>query len=305
MSPYFGRAHLLSELLDEALFDGHTFGDLVTRYQRPILFIHASDMATLSRFEFSQAQFDMICSDLSPLPIAHATTASSALPLILSPISLKNYAGQCGYHPPIWLDHARRTSWSQQRADELRSYLDAEKRPYIHLLDGGLSDNVGMRGTIERAAVIGDFDKSFRAYGGQKIRKLVFLVVNAETIPDVASYRFSKVPALSTVLHALIDIPVNRYSIDTLHLMRAEIDRLKAQLRRGELGKDSIFTPDADVYFINASLSEVDDPDERDYLMKIPTTLYLTDEQIDRLLVAASHLIHRDKDFQRLMQDLR
>ena len=62
--------------------------------------------------------------------------------------------------------------------------------------------------------------------------------------------------------------------------------------------------PDAEVYFINASLSEVEDPEERDYLMKIPTTLHLTDEQIDRLLVAASHVIHRDKDFQRLMQDL-
>lgn len=304
LSPYFGRAHLLSELLDEALFEGHTFDDLVTRHLRPIIFIHASDMATLSRFEFSQAQFDMICSDLSPLPIAHATAASSALPLLLSPVSLKNYAGQCGYHPPIWLDHARRTSWSQQRANELQSYLDAEKRPYIHLLDGGLSDNVGMRGTIERAAVMGDFEKSFRAYGGQKIRKLVFLVVNAETIPDVASYRFSKVPALSKVVSALIDIPVNRYSIDTLHLMRAEIDKLKAQLRRGELGKDSILTADADVYFINASLSEVDDSDERDYLMKIPTTLYLTDEQIERLLLAVARLIHNDKDFQRLMHDL-
>jgi hypothetical protein len=38
--------------------------------------------------------------------------------------------------------------------------------------------------------------------------------------------------------------------------------------------------------------------------MRIPTTLYLTDEQIDRLLLAASRLIRNDLEFQRLMTDL-
>jgi len=37
--------------------------------------------------------------------------------------------------------------------------------------------------------------------------------------------------------------------------------------------------------------------------MRIPTTLYLTDEQIDRLLIAAARLILHDPEFQRLMQD--
>src|SRR5262249_60905434 len=43
-SPYFGRAHILAELLDEALFDKKTFNDLVTRRQRPLLALHATDM---------------------------------------------------------------------------------------------------------------------------------------------------------------------------------------------------------------------------------------------------------------------
>lgn len=32
---------------------------------------------------------------------------------------------------------------------KLRSYLDADKRPYIHLLDGALSDNVGMGSALD------------------------------------------------------------------------------------------------------------------------------------------------------------
>ena len=38
--------------------------------------------------------------------------------------------------------------------------------------------------------------------------------------------------------------------------------------------------------------------------MKIPTTMYLTDPQIDRLLLAASRLIRNDPEFQRLMRDM-
>ncbi len=38
--------------------------------------------------------------------------------------------------------------------------------------------------------------------------------------------------------------------------------------------------------------------------MKIPTTLYLTDEQIERLLLAATRPIRNDPDLQRLMQDI-
>src|SRR5262249_13604355 len=64
-SPYFGRTHIMAELLDEALFEGKTYGDLLQRHQRPFLNIHATDMAMLSRFEFSQTQFDWICSDVS------------------------------------------------------------------------------------------------------------------------------------------------------------------------------------------------------------------------------------------------
>jgi len=84
-SPYFGRSHLMAELLNEALFDHKTFADLAALNQRPMLIIHASDMATLARFEFTQSQFDMLCSDLLRLPIADAAAASAALPSSLVP----------------------------------------------------------------------------------------------------------------------------------------------------------------------------------------------------------------------------
>jgi NTE family protein len=302
-SPYFGRAHIFSELLDEALFDGHTFGDLVEQHRRPLIFVHASDMATLSRFEFNQRQFDLICSDLSQLPLSIATASSSALPLILSPISLKNYSGQCEFQPPPRFTMVSRTSWGRQRQNELRSYLDVKKRPYVHLLDGGLSDNIGMRSMLETAALVGDLESFFKLLGVKKIKKLVYLMVSAETAPDLSQYVLSDIPGLSRVSRAFIDIPINRYSTDTFQLMRQAVEQWKLELSRRQDGA-SAFAPDADIYFVNASLTELEDPDEMEYLMNIPTNLSLTDQQIDRLLLAATRLIRNDKDFQRLLQDI-
>jgi NTE family protein len=304
-SPYFGRAHIMAELLNEALFEQKTYGDLAALHQRPMLIIHASDMATLSRFEFTQFQFDFICSDLSQLPIADASAASAALPLVLSPISFRNFSNKCQYVAPPWLEQAKRGGRvGAQRANELLSYLDAEKRPYIHLLDGGLSDNLALRGIIEGSGVQGSFEKLLIAAGVKNVRKLVILAVNAETSPDVMEFRSDHIPVLSKAMSSLIDIPINRYSFDTTTLINMGVEKWKAELKYKPRPAGSPWAEDAEIYFINASLSEIEDPDERIALMKIPTTLYLKDEQIDRLVLAASRLIRGNKEFQRLMKDI-
>ena len=304
-SPYFGRTHILAELLDEALFEGKTYDDLLRRQQRPALNIHATDMAILSRFEFTQVDFDWLCSDLSPLPIARAAAASAALPLVLSPMSLKNYAGSCGFEVPAGVENVLRTGGSAgQRMREIVSYLDVKERPYIHLLDGGLSDNMALRGLLEGGSVLGGLENLLKFERVKDVRKFVILSVSAETSPDVMEFGGDQIPTLSKSLSALIDVPINRYSSDTIALLRSAVTTSRQQLRTQPRAADSPFAEDADIYFINASLGEIADLDERASLMRIPTTLYLTDEQIDRLLLAAARLIQNDPEFQRLMHDI-
>jgi NTE family protein len=305
-SPYYGRAHIMADLLNEALFEGKTYGDLVRQRSRPGLLVHASDMATLARFEFRQPQFDAMCSDLSQLPIAYASAASAALPLVLSPITFKNYAGQCGYQPPPWLLEASNSKnmFQRQRAKELLSFIDIEKRPYVHLLDGGLSDNVALRGILEGVSVMGGIESVFKGIRVKQVKKLVILAVNAETSPDVMDYRSDEIPVFSRAFSSLVDIPINRYSADTLLLIRFAVEMWRKNLLALPEGVETVLARDAEIYFINMSFSQVEDAAEQQYLMKIPTTLYLTDEQIDRLFAAASRLIRSDPEFQRLMSDL-
>ena len=305
-SPYFGRTHIMAELLDEALFEGKTYGDLLQRRQRPLLNIHATDMAMLSRFEFGQSQFDWICSDLSQLPIARASAASAALPLVLSPISFKNYAGTCGFRVPTAATESAlgRGGSAAQRAKEYLSKHDAKKRASIHLLDGGLSDNMALRTLLEGSTVAGGIDKLLQYWHVKNVKKFVVLAVSAETSPDVMDFGGDEIPTIFKAMSSLIDVPINRYSADSISLMRIGVKLVREELRKRPRPADSPFAEDAEIYFINASLSEVADPVERESLMRIPTTLYLTDEQIERLLGAAARLIRNDPEFQRLMAEL-
>ena len=296
----------MAELLDEALFEGKTYGDVLRRQRRPYLNIHATDMATLSRFEFSQTQFDWLCSDLSQLPLARASAASAALPLALSPISYKNYAGTCGFEAPVALLEAalKHGGIAAQRAKEYLSYLDVKKRGYIHLLDGGLSDNMALRALLEGSTVAGGIEKLMQYWRVKNVKKFVVLVVGAETSPDVMDFGSDQIPTLFKAMSSLIDVPINRYSADSIAFMRLGVKMVREELRKKPRPPDSPFAEDAEMYFINASLSEIEDPVERESLMRIPTTLYLTDEQIDRLVLAAARLIRNDLEFQRLLQDI-
>jgi NTE family protein len=93
-SSTFDRSDLAAEYYDEHVFEGRTFGDIAAR-KGPMIMMNASDMTHGLRVGFNQDGFDVICSDLSRFPVARAAAASSAVPMLLSPISMRNYAGTC------------------------------------------------------------------------------------------------------------------------------------------------------------------------------------------------------------------
>ena len=80
-----------------------TFGDVERRPRHPQLFITATDMSLGTGFEFTWDQFALICSDLRTVPLSFAVAAPSAVPLLLSPMTLKNQpaiAPSARPHPP-------------------------------------------------------------------------------------------------------------------------------------------------------------------------------------------------------------
>jgi NTE family protein len=55
----------------------------------------ATDISTGARLVFDQDVFDAMCSDLAALPLSRAASASSAVPIVFSPVTLNNHGGSC------------------------------------------------------------------------------------------------------------------------------------------------------------------------------------------------------------------
>ena len=94
--PQFSRGELLAEYFDRELFDGATYSDLARGNMRPYVVINASALATGARFPFTQAQFDLLCSDLGSVSVGRAVAASAALPPFFGAITIDSFAGSCG-----------------------------------------------------------------------------------------------------------------------------------------------------------------------------------------------------------------
>jgi NTE family protein len=297
LSPHYGRIDMVQEFLDKNLYDGKTFADIPRR--KPFVQIVASDMGLGSRFEFNQATFDLLCSDLDKFPVARAVAASSAVPMLFSPVTLWNYAERCTLEvpeTPAWLDRGYALRQAQ-RMHELLSYRDSTRRPFIHLLDGGLSDNIGTRSLLENAILFGGMDNMMRIAGVGEVKKLAVIVVNAETESDRSVDRSAEVPSIAQVIRALADVPINRYSYETALVGRRAMEDW--QQRRAAAGRP------VEIYAVEVDLKDVKDETERQFLNAVPTSLQLPKDTVRRILRAGRRLLDESEDFQRLLKSLR
>ena len=127
-SPWYGRSNVLADRLD-VLYRGKTFGDLRSRRRGPDLVITAADLATGAPFEFTSQQFGLICSDLATVPLSFAVASSSSVPLVLTPMTLRNFAGTCDSPSAAVPEAAENNFRTRLMRAQAESYADVEKRP--------------------------------------------------------------------------------------------------------------------------------------------------------------------------------
>lgn len=309
-SPFFGRSDATADFLDALLFEGKTFADLddaVRRKGRPFIVINATDMARTNRFEFTQDQFDPLCSDLGSYKVSRAVAASSAVPVVFSPITLRNYAGRCGFEEPAWM----RTALSDRHKSirryalvaDLRTYLDSDKRKYLHLIDGGLSDNLGLRFALDRLTLT-DATQLAEAYHWTEIRRLVQIVVNAQarqSFPELD--QLAEVPTLGAIAFAAANT-TDRYNIETLAYARSSLREAAQVLARDQLARGVPDGGDVQAMLIEISFDDLEDEEERAYFNGLPTNFNLPPEAIDRLRAVGARLLRTSPEYRRLIADV-
>jgi len=316
----WGRSELASQLYDEILFNGATFGDL-NRGTGPMILASATDISSGSRFVFNQGTFDIICSDLNAVPLSRAVAASSAVPVVLSSITMQNYGGTCNWTAPPWAkmfldtDNPPRPAARAIRSlKSLQAYGDSVHRPYLHLDDGGVADNVGMRGVLDAMEVLEALHEAGLPSPLDGTRRIIVFVVNSLSSPPTKWDESYTPPGTVDVLLKSAGTPIDAFSYETIELLRDTAARW-ATLRMIRdapayaANKDprvaaALRVPAADIYPIDVSFSALKDKAEFDHLNLQPTTFSLPPEAVDRLRAAGGTIILESPEFKRLLKDL-
>jgi NTE family protein len=299
-TPFYTRSIMASQYYDRKVFDGATFEDM-EKARGPHININATDLSDGFRFTFSQGQFDVICSDMNKLKVSKAVAASSAVPALLTPITLRNYAGTCGFQPPEWLEEglaSRRTDLRRyQAARSFGAYLEVDQKPYIHLVDGGISDNLGLRLGIEMGQAVGNINTVREEMGIEMPDYWVIIVVNAETDPDPTIDLSAASPSFAGLMSAVSGAQIRRYNLETLMLVRESLKLWSQQLSKA-LGRT------VKPYLVEVSFDMIQDEEDRSYLKLIPTSFTLGNSEVEDLRKAGKKLLRGAPRFQKFLREV-
>lgn len=284
------RTERAVEYYEKIAFKGATFDDMA-RNGPPFIDINATDLSSGFRFTFSQDQFDLICTDLGSISVARAVTASSAVPVVFPPVVLTNHADQCDINAKTdWrlLQKFHASGEEQARTVEVfKSYRDFEQRRYIHLVDGGVSDNLGLRALLDRF----EFHKQQRL---QQVRKkslgnILIVLVDAETKSARLFEQSPKKPSIGETMSAYSSAQIGNYNIVTRERLREVV--LEFDQHAAVTGAST------ETHFAEVSFEQVKDPKVRHFLNSLPTSLELDDGDVDRLVLAGRILLRNDPAF--------
>jgi NTE family protein len=300
VNPSVGTNDYMAKVYDDLMFHGATYADLA-KNGRPMIMANATDITYGMVFSFQQDTFDLICSNIESLPLARATAASNGFPVLFSPVTLISYTKDCKGRTPGWYAKAReatakapdsRLAVATEQAEE---YLNAKQTLYVHLLDGGIADNLGLRSLINSLLLLFDSPDLAKERGFTKWRRVLVISVDGQGDQDTSWARQRQVTGFGQILANVSGAQIDAYNFETLLLAREEIDgmaKFLTKLRCAEAEViDGFRCDDVKSEFVHLSLSDVTDEKVRAQLEAIPTGLTVSDEDLKLLIESGRNAV--------------
>ena len=303
-SPQFGRGDLLQEQLNLVLYRNATFADLAHKRKGPFAVISATDMNIGQKITFTQEFFDGLCLNLNDLEIARAVAASSSVPLIFSPLTLNNNGGNCNYTIPELAileasesDGGLKSKNIEEVKNILSLYQNSKERPFIHLVDGGLTDNLGLSSLTDIYDVMGQ-EKIYRKALESGLKRIVVINVNAQNEVTSEIDQSANVPGVTDVVNTIINVPIDRNTQITLRRFREFAEQWNKNMRK-------IPAPDrVELYFVSLSLKDLPESLLRKEVLNISTSFYLPASDINKLKRAAQILLENSTEYRTMLKAL-
>ncbi len=311
-SPNFSRIDMADEYYNDNIFEGKTFSDLLRKPKGsvPFLVLNATDISITHRFEFTQDQFDLLCSDLGGVRVSRAVAASSDFPVAFAPLTIDIYKENCGPLPE-WIEPALIREDNPKRrfaeAAAAQSYR-APDRLFAHLLDGGLSDNLGLRGPFQAVTTTDSPWSVLKFANLDKLDRLMVISVNAKTTKQRTWDISSDPPGIGAVLDVVTSGPMDDVSFDSTEMIDGHFKQMK-QLSRTVDSCNGLLAakcPDVspidnpirtDFTFTELTFDDIPDPHLRRCLQELPTSFSLTGETVDLLRVVAGYMLMHSDEF--------
>ena len=303
-SPQFGRGDLLQEQLNLALYRNATFADLAHKRKGPFAVISATDMNIGQKITFTQEFFDGLCLNLNDLEIARAVAASSSVPLIFSPLTLNNNGGNCNYTIPELAileasesDGGLKSKNIEEVKNILSLYQNSKERPFIHLVDGGLTDNLGLSSLTDIYDVMGQ-EKIYRKALESGLKRIVVINVNAQNEVTSEIDQSADVPGVTDVVNTIINVPIDRNTQITLRRFREFAEQWNKNMRK-------IPAPDrVELHFVSLSLKDLPESPLRKEVLNISTSFYLPASDVNKLKRAAQILLENSTEYRTMLKAL-
>ncbi len=326
-TPY-QRSDVLSGYFASSLFDDARYADISARYRpgshQGYVILNATDVGHEVAFPFIQNTFDLICSNLDSMSVADAVAASANFPFVFSASGIRNYSICAAQRsttflnegPPVWISKYKSFNTgpeerpnagavlprpaqlsSIQQARQAYGYLHPRPNDqYLHLLDGGLADNLGIRSTLnltdapDEAPGIGSrVGTSHRPVGYRDVSKILYLVVNARTVDAPSADSTLYPPNELSTAYGLVYTAMGNATLDVEALLNAQLQATT------EFEPKYPAYPEVNVktqpYIVSVDAEFIPDRECREWFWKIPTTWELPNKTIHALIALGRTLV--------------
>ena len=172
-------------------------------------------------------------------------------------------------------------------------YLDQTRKPYIHLVDGGLTDNLGVQPLNDRLATGTGLWNLMKLLGQKRATKVMMVVVDSSARLPTEWDLTPNIPPLSAVINAASSAPLNRVSFETLEFLRTQKDAWAEAARISRCRETAECTP-LDFNLVILRLEDDTDPKRRERLLSLPTGFKLQPQQISDVIEATGEIVRRN-----------
>lgn len=320
------RSQKFADYLDTRLFYGSdkpiTYDDLRVRWREaPFVILNATDASYGHTFEFKQATFSTLCSDLGSFRISEAIAASAAFPFLMSPVTLRNNWDKCefkcrkdknlfdrvSYELAVELKHFNLENFVRWRHTHSLRYTyeqDEKNNPYrqvkfVHLLDGGLSDNLAARALLRTFGE--NNSENIRKLKEMGVRRILLIQVNAKSESPNDIDMSGKIPSLFSVIKSAALNPIDVTTTLSSYISREYMVSLVRYLNGDACSKS-----DQEIYIYPVQVDfDLLESGSRDQInaKAIPTWWTLPSSDIDLLERVGKNLLVEHPCFQAFAQD--